>query len=64
MVKQSLEKRLKRKRGTKIKPPTLLESIPAAHFVSSGKSPGNPVVELATPNGTNNQAEGTNKNEL
>lgn len=28
-----------------------------------GKSLGNPVVEVATPNGTNNLTEGTNKNE-
>ncbi|MTJ13837.1 hypothetical protein FJR11_14815 [Anabaena sp. UHCC 0187] len=34
---------------------TLLELIPAAFCSDSGKSPGNPVVEMATPNGTNNQ---------
>jgi hypothetical protein len=35
---------------------TLLEinRIPAALDLNSGKSLGNPVVELATPNGTNN----------
>ena len=38
--------------------------IPAAYQPDSGKSPGNPVVELVTPNGTNNLTEGTNKNEL
>jgi hypothetical protein len=32
--------------------------------VASGKSLGNLVVELATPNGTNNFTEGTKKNEL
>ncbi|HAA28464.1 MAG TPA: hypothetical protein DCE56_13270 [Cyanobacteria bacterium UBA8553] len=41
---------------------TLLEIIPAAPSTSSGKSLGNPVVELATPNGTNNLTEGTKKN--
>ncbi|MEH2292705.1 hypothetical protein [Nostoc sp.] len=30
----------------------------------NGKSPGNPVVELVTSNGTINLSEGTNKNEL
>ncbi|QSV62952.1 MAG: hypothetical protein HEQ26_11075 [Dolichospermum sp. DL01] len=34
---------------------TRLELIPAASPTNSGKSPGNPVVELATPNGTINQ---------
>jgi hypothetical protein len=43
---------------------TLLEIIPAAPATSSSKSPGNSVVELATPNGTNNLTEGTKKNEL
>jgi hypothetical protein len=43
---------------------TLLEHIPAASFTNSGKSPGIPVVEVATPNGTNNLTEGTNKNGL
>ncbi|MDZ8066712.1 MAG: hypothetical protein RMY64_14005 [Nostoc sp. DedQUE08] len=55
------------------------ELIPAASPFYSGKSPGNPVVELTTPNGTTphattggtpatqwliNLSEGTNKNEL
>ncbi|WP_334783083.1 hypothetical protein [Nostoc sp.] len=40
------------------------ELIPAAFVVDSGKSPGNPVVESTTPNGTINLSEGTNKNEL
>ncbi|MBD2535749.1 hypothetical protein H6G97_42900 [Nostoc flagelliforme FACHB-838] len=31
---------------------------------SSGKSLGNPVVKLATSNGTINLSEGTNKNDL
>ncbi|MEH2380494.1 MAG: hypothetical protein V7K27_24225 [Nostoc sp.] len=30
----------------------------------NGKSPGNLVVESATPNGTINLSEGTNKNDL
>ena len=50
--------------GDNIKILTLLELIPAASFFNSGKSLGNPVVEVATPNGTNNLAEGTNKNGL
>jgi hypothetical protein len=41
--------------GHNIKTLTSLELIPAASSVNSGKSPGNPVVEMATPNGTNNQ---------
>ena len=45
-------------------PPTSLETIPAAYFPNSGKSLGNPVVEVATPKGTNNRTGGTNKNEL
>ncbi|MBD2243363.1 hypothetical protein [Nostoc sp. FACHB-888] len=32
--------------------------------VVNGKSLGNPVVEVATSNGTINLSEGTNKNEL
>ena len=38
--------------------------ITTHNFRSSGKSPGNPVVELAPPNGTNNLTEGTKKNGL
>ena len=64
MVKSSLKKRPKSKRGTTHKTPTLLELIPAESRSNNGKSPGNPVGELATPNGTNNLAEGTKKNEL
>ena len=44
--------------------PTLLEFIPAESFVNIGKSPGNPVVEMATPKGTTNRTQGTKKNEL
>ena len=55
MVKQSLEKQLTKEAGHNIKNLTSLESIPAASEFNSGKSPGNPVVEMATPNGTNNQ---------
>ncbi len=50
--------------GHNNKTPTSLELIPATHPLSSGKSPGNPVVELAPPKGTNNLTGGTNKNEL
>jgi len=41
--------------GHNIKNLTSLEINPAEHDRSSGKSPGIPVVEVATPNGTNNQ---------
>jgi hypothetical protein len=43
------------KAGHNTKSLTSLETIPAAFLADSGKSLGNPVVELATPNGTNNQ---------
>ncbi|MHC5723018.1 MAG: hypothetical protein ACYTXY_02485 [Nostoc sp.] len=52
------------KTGRNQKTLTSLEFIPAEHFFSIGKSLGNPAVELATPNGTINLSEGTNKNEL
>ena len=63
-MKQSLQKQPTLERGTTNKTPTSLEINPAAFLFNSGKSPGKPVVELATPNGTNNLTEGTNKNEL
>jgi hypothetical protein len=50
--------------GHNIKNPTSLEIIPAAYGAHSGMSQGNPVVEMATPKGTNNLTGGTNKNEL
>ncbi|MHC5779140.1 hypothetical protein [Nostoc sp.] len=50
-------------KGATQKPLTPLEIIPAEHQAGIGKSPGNPVVELATSNGTINLSEGTNKNE-
>jgi hypothetical protein len=43
---------------------TSLEIIPPHIVLDSGKSLGVPVVELATPNGTNNLTEGTNKNDF
>ena len=58
---------------------TPLEPIPAEFLVNNGKSLGNPVIELATSNGTTphattggtpatqwliNLSEGTNKNDL
>ena len=43
---------------------TPLEPIPAEFLVNNGKSLGNPVIELATSNGTINLSEGTNKNDL
>jgi hypothetical protein len=54
MVKQSLEKQLTCKAGNNKNPPTSLELIPAASCSNSGKSQGNPVVEMATPKGTIN----------
>jgi hypothetical protein len=43
------------KAGHNVKTLTSLELNPAANNISSGKSPGVPMVEVATPNGTNNQ---------
>jgi hypothetical protein len=37
-------------------------SFPPHFLTNSGKSQGNPVVEMAPPKGTNNLTEGTNKN--
>ena len=79
MMKQSLEKQLKSEQGVTKNPLTSLDIIPAEHKSSIGKSLGNPVVELATSNGTTphattggtpatqwliNLSEGTNKNDL
>jgi len=56
MVKQSLEKQPTSKQdATPKKNLTSLEIIPAAFPHNSGKSLGIPAVEVATPNGTNNQ---------
>ncbi|MEH1945663.1 MAG: hypothetical protein V7K77_01510 [Nostoc sp.] len=63
-MKQSLEKRLMPRQGRNTQPLTPLERIPAECLQNIGKSQGNPVVGLATPNGTINLSEGTNKNEL
>ncbi|PHM11115.1 hypothetical protein [Nostoc sp. 'Peltigera malacea cyanobiont' DB3992] len=64
-MKQSLEKQPIKIAGRNTKTPDYTgESIPAAFFLDSGKSQGNPVVGLATSNGTINLSEGTNKNEL
>ena len=66
MVKQSLKKQPRPKRGA-VQNPRLhwkQAAFPPCHFDNNGKSLGNPVVELATPKGTNNLTEGTNKNEL
>jgi hypothetical protein len=64
-VKLSLEKQPKIKQGATNKTLTSLEIIPAAsHPLDNGKSLGNPMVEMATPNGTINLSEGTKKNEL
>ncbi len=62
-MKQSLKKRPIGKRGITQNPPTSLELIPASSHPAEAKSLGNPVVELATPTGTINLTEGTNKNE-
>ena len=63
-MKQSLEKQPRNKQGTNKKTLTSLELIPAENTSISGKSPGVPMVEVATPKGTNNLTEGTKKNEL
>ena len=64
LVKQSLEKQLTFGRSTQYKARLNWRINPAVSVDNSGKSPGIPVVEMATPNGTNNLTEGTNKNEL
>ena len=61
-MKQSLEKQPITEQGVTQNSLTSLEIIPAASDTNSGKSPGNPAVEVATPNGTINLSEGTNKN--
>ncbi|MEH2298131.1 MAG: hypothetical protein V7K88_03430 [Nostoc sp.] len=50
--------------GRNIKTLTTLHKIPPHRKGNSGKSPGNPIVEMTTPNGTINLSEGTNKNDL
>jgi hypothetical protein len=52
------------KAGHNTKTPDFIGDNPAAFPFNSGKSLGIPMVELATPNGTNNLIEGTNKNEM
>lgn len=61
-MKQSLKKQPKLKRSHNIKPDFTGAQFPPPHDIKSGKSPGDPVVEVATPNRTNNRTEGTNKN--
>jgi hypothetical protein len=55
MVKQSLEKQPTRERDTTSKPRLHWSQFPPQFYIANGKSPGNPVVEMATPNGTINQ---------
>jgi len=64
MVKPSLKKQPISERGTILKPRLHWRSFPPHTLDHSGKSLGNPVVEVATPNGTINLTEGTNKNKL
>jgi hypothetical protein len=54
-VKQSLEKQPKLKAGHNIKTPDFIGANSRRIVHNSGKSPGNPMVEVATPNGTINQ---------
>ncbi|MEH1938289.1 MAG: hypothetical protein V7L14_32215 [Nostoc sp.] len=64
-MKQSLKKRLIRQAGRNAKIPDLTgASFPPNKISVTAKSLGNPVVELATSNGTINLSEGTNKNDL
>ena len=63
-MKQSLEKQLIPKRSHKVMPDFTGAQFPPHRAYVSGKSPGYSVVELATPKGTNNLIEGTNKNGL
>ncbi|MEG5162350.1 hypothetical protein QUB37_18150 [Microcoleus sp. AT3-A2] len=62
-MKQCLEKQPREKRDT-TPTPDFAGDIPVAHSLSSDKSSGEPAVELAPPNGTNNLTEGTKKNGL
>ncbi|MBD2527995.1 hypothetical protein [Nostoc sp. FACHB-133] len=65
MMKQSLEKQLRMKQGaTAITPDLTGDNSRRILLLNIGKSLGNPVVELATSNGTINPTEGTNKNDL
>jgi hypothetical protein len=52
------------KAGHNTKNPDFIGDNPAVYVFDNGKSLGIPMVELATPNGTNNLTEGTNKNDL
>ncbi|MEH2282040.1 MAG: hypothetical protein V7K90_12055 [Nostoc sp.] len=61
MVKQSLEKQPISEQGA-TKNPDLTGIHSRRNELRNGKSLGNPVVGLATPNGTINLSEGTNKN--
>lgn len=51
-MKLSLEKQPRGKQGVTFKNPDLIGDIPTASLDNSGKSLGNPMVELATPKGT------------
>jgi hypothetical protein len=67
MVKQSLEKQPTLERGADRQIPDSIgdkTAFPPKHYRVNGKSLGNPMVEMATPKGTNNLTGGTNKNEL
>ena len=63
-MKQSLEKQLTPERSHNIKPDFIGAEFPPHSNPNSSKSHGNPIVELATPNGTNNLTEGTKKDGL
>ena len=54
-MKQSLKKRPITKQDTTSKPDFIGDNSRRAPECDSGKSLGNPMVEMATPNGTNNQ---------
>ncbi|MBN3911107.1 MAG: hypothetical protein HWQ35_32565 [Nostoc sp. NMS1] len=60
-MKQSLKKRLIGRQGA-TQTPDLTGVHSRRNTASIGKSLGNPVVGLATSNGTINLSEGTNKN--
>ncbi|WP_324976604.1 hypothetical protein [Nostoc sp.] len=52
------------KAGRNIKIPDFIGANSRRNDVNNGKSPGNPMVKVATSNGTINLSEGTNKNDL
>ena len=64
MVKQSLEKQPTSKRDITSNSRLHWRKSPLHSANDSGKSPGNPVVEMATPNGTKQSNRGNEKKRI